>query len=125
LEAILHPLIRADMERRASLACGPYLVMAIPLLVESGGRERVDRVLVVDINEELQLKRLIERDGSTPEQAQAILAAQVSRVNRLKAADDVLPNEGTLSELRDAVDQLQRRYVDLARRRNDRTGPST
>src|SRR6266481_1141983 len=69
LEAILHPLIRTDMEHRASVASGPYLVMAIPLLIESGGRERVDRVLVVDVDEEVQLKRLMERDGGTMAQA--------------------------------------------------------
>jgi dephospho-CoA kinase len=114
LEAILHPLIRADMEHRALVASGPYLVMSVPLLIESGGRERVDRVLVVDVDEELQLKRLMERDGSTLQQAQAILAAQASRASRLKAADDVLPNGGTLAELRGAVDQLHQRYVDLA-----------
>jgi dephospho-CoA kinase len=125
LEAMLHPLIRADMERRASAASGPYLVMAIPLLIESHGRERVDRVLVVDVSEEVQLKRLMERDGSTPEQARAILAAQASRASRLDAADDVVRNEGTLSELSDAVDQLHQRYLDLAGAKNGRTGGLT
>jgi dephospho-CoA kinase len=121
LEAILHPLIRADMDRRASVASGPYLVMAIPLLVESGGRDRMDRVLVVDVDEEVQLKRLMERDGGTLEQAKAVLAAQASREIRLQVADDVLPNVGSLSELRHGVDQLHQRYVDLAGRRNGRT----
>jgi dephospho-CoA kinase len=122
LEALLHPLIRADMEHRASIASGPYLVMVIPLLIESGGRGRVDRVLVVDVGEEVQLKRLMERDGSTLEQARSILAAQASRASRLNAADDVVPNEGTLSELRDTVDQLHQRYLDLAGRPDDHTG---
>jgi dephospho-CoA kinase len=125
LEAILHPLIRADMEHRASIASGPYLVMAIPLLIESGRREGVDRVLVVDVDEELQLKRVMERDGGTMEQAKAILAAQASRAARLEVADDVVPNVGSLSELRHGVDQLHRRYVDLARRRNGHTGQVT
>jgi len=125
LEAILHPLIRADMERRASAASGPYLVMAIPLLIEGGGSERVDRVLVVDVDEEVQLKRLMARDGGTLEQAQAILAVQATRAARLRAADDVLPNVGSLSELRHGVDQLHQRYVDLARRRNGHVGQST
>jgi dephospho-CoA kinase len=121
LEAILHPLIRADMERRASVASGPYLVMAIPLLIESGGREHLDRVLVVDVDEEVQLKRLLARDGGSLEQARAILAAQANRASRLQGADDVVLNEGTLSALRDAVDQLHRRYLDLATWPNDRT----
>jgi dephospho-CoA kinase len=125
LEAILHPLIRADMEHRASVASGPYLVMAIPLLIESGGRERVDRVLVVDADEEVQLKRLMQRDGGTMEQAKAILAAQTSRAARLQVADDVLPNVGSLAELRHSVDQLHQRYLDLARQRNDPTGQLT
>jgi dephospho-CoA kinase len=114
LEAILHPLIRTDMERRASVASGPYLIMDIPLLVETGGRDRVDRVLVVDVDETVQLKRLLERDGGSQDEARAILAAQVSRATRLKAADDVIANGGTLSVLRDAVDQLHRNYLKLA-----------
>jgi dephospho-CoA kinase len=120
LEAILHPLIRADMERRASAAAGPYLVMAIPLLIEGGGRERVDRILLIDVGEEVQLKRLMERDGGTLEQARAILAAQASRASRLEAADDVVLNEGALSALRYTVDRLHQRYLDLAVAKNGR-----
>jgi len=114
LEAILHPLIRAEMEQSAKLAIGPYIVMAIPLLVEGGSRERVDRVLVVDVDEAVQLQRVMARDGCTLEQARAILASQASRSARLAAADDVLPNTGTVTDLRQAVDQLHERYLRLA-----------
>jgi dephospho-CoA kinase len=114
LEAILHPLIRADMERRASAAVGPYLVMAIPLLVESGNPGRVDRILVVDVDEDAQLRRVMARDSTTLEQAHAILAAQAPRAARLRAADDVLVNSGTISDLRRAVDALHERYLGLA-----------
>jgi dephospho-CoA kinase len=114
LEAILHPLIRADMERRASAAVGPYHVMAIPLLVESGNSGQIDRILVVDVEEDVQLKRVMARDSTTLEQARAILAAQASRAVRLKAADDVIVNSGTVSELRQAVDGLHERYLGLA-----------
>ena len=116
LEAILHPLIRADMEQRALHAVGPYLILAIPLLVEGGARARtrVDRVLVVDADEAQQLQRLVARDAVSPEQARAILAAQASRAGRLSAADDVLVNSGTVSELRQAVDRLHERYLGLA-----------
>ncbi len=114
LEVILHPLIRADMERRAGCATGPYLVMVIPLLVEGGNLRQVDRILVVDIDEVLQLRRVMARDSATLEQARAILAAQASRAARLKAADDVIVNSGTVSELRQAVDDLNVRYLRLA-----------
>ena len=114
LEAILHPLIRADMGRRASAAVGPYLVMAIPLLVEGGKPDRVDRILVVDVDEDVQLERVMARDSTTLEQARAIIAAQASRAARLEAADDVIVNSGTVSELRQAVDGLHEHYLRLA-----------
>jgi len=114
LEAILHPLIRADMERRAAQAVGPYLILAIPLLVEGGARDQVDRILVVDADEDLQLRRLMTRDAESAEQARAILAAQANRAARLKAADDVLLNSGTVPELRQAVDRLHQSYLRLA-----------
>src|ERR1700722_4584146 len=114
LESILHPLIRADMERSADQAVGPYVVMAIPLLIEGGPSDRVDRILVVDVDEVVQLRRVMERDGCTAEQARAILASQAARAARLAAADDVLLNTGTVSELRQAVDRLHERYLRLA-----------
>lgn len=114
LEAILHPLIRADMLRRAEQAAGPYVVLSIPLLVESNARGRVDRILVVDADESLQLARLMSRDGVSEAEARATLAAQASRAARLAAADDVIVNSGTVAELRQAVDRLHRRYLELA-----------
>jgi len=115
LEAILHPLIRAEMERRAALAEGPYLVLSIPLLVESksrgAGAARVDRVLVVDVDEALQLERLMSRDSINIEQARAIVASQASRAERLHTADDVLDNSGSVTELRQAIDRLHADYV--------------
>jgi dephospho-CoA kinase len=114
LEAILHPLIRAEMDRRAAVAVGPYIVMAIPLLIEGGSRDRVDRILVVDVDEAVQLQRVMARDHCSAEQAQAILASQAPRTARLAAADDVLPNGGTVTELRQAVDALHQQYLRLA-----------
>ena len=121
LESILHPLIRADMERSADQAVGPYIVMAIPLLIEGGPNDRVDRILVVDVDEAVQLRRVMERDGCTAEQARAILASQASRSARLAAADDVLQNAGTVTDLRQAVDRLHERYLRLAE--IQRSGP--
>ena len=121
LEAILHPLVRADMERQAAAAQGPYVVMAIPLLIEGGDpHQRVDRVLVVDADEALQIQRVQMRDGASPEQARAILASQASRETRLAAADDVLSNAGSVAELRQAVDLLHEQYLQLSQ-----TSPST
>ena len=115
LEAILHPLIREHMERQAADAVGPYLVLSIPLLVEGGGAgTQVDRILVVDADPSQQVQRLMSRDSVSAEQARAVLAAQASRTDRLKAADDVLVNSGSVPELRQAVDRLHRRYLELA-----------
>jgi dephospho-CoA kinase len=117
LEAILHPLIRVHMDRQALTAVGPYLVLSIPLLVESGtARDRVDRILVVDADESQQVQRLMSRDSVSEGEARSILAAQASRADRLKAADDVLVNSGSVSDLRQAVDRLHQRYLEMAAR---------
>lgn len=114
LEAILHPLIRAEMERQAQAARGPYLIMDIPLLAESGRRDPLDRVLVVDADEASQISRLMARDGGQEAQARAILAAQADRAARLALADDVLENSGTVAQLHAAVDRLHRHYLELS-----------
>jgi dephospho-CoA kinase len=114
LEALTHPAIGAAMEARSAEAGGPYQVLVIPLLVEKNLGSHVDRVLVVDCDEELQVRRLRDRDGSTPEEAQAILKAQVSRTTRLKAADDVIRNDADMSAVRDQVQTLHTRYLELA-----------
>ena len=116
LDAILHPLIRAEMELMAAAAQGPYIVMAIPLLIESGNaRARVDRVLVVDVDETLQIRRVQARDGGSPDEARAILGSQASRGARLAEADDVLLNTGSVADLRQAVDRLHEQYLQLAK----------
>ena len=114
LETILHPLIREEMEYRAGVAQGPYVVLEIPLLVEHGNQARVDRILVIDTDEESQIRRVMGRDTTTLEQAHAILAAQAPRSTRLKVADDVLQNHSSLADLRQAVDLLHERYLRLA-----------
>jgi len=115
LDAILHPLIREEMEHEAAQAQAPYVIMAIPLLVEGrSSAKRVDRVLVVDADETLQIQRLQARDGSSAEQARAILTSQATRAARLKTADDVLLNSGSVSDLRQAVDRLHEQYLQLA-----------
>ena len=117
LEALTHPAIGAAMEARSAAAGGPYQILVIPLLVEKNLASHVDRVLVVDCDEELQIRRLRDRDGSTPEQVQAILKAQAPRAARLKAADDVIHNDSDMSAVRDQVAALHERYLELAARR--------
>ena len=114
LEALTHPAIGAAMEARSAAAGGPYQILVIPLLVEKSLSAHVDRVLVVDCEEQLQLKRLRAREGSTLEQARAILNAQASRAARLKAADDVIHNDTDMNAVREQVAALHARYLDLA-----------
>ncbi len=116
LEALTHPAIGSAVEAMAAAAGGPYQILVIPLLVEKGLGKRLDRVLVVDCPETLQLRRLQARDGSSPAQAQAILDAQASRTARLKAADDVIRNESDVAALRQQVEALHRRYLELAQK---------
>jgi dephospho-CoA kinase len=95
-------------------------MVAIPLLVETGGAERFDRVLVVDCEPELQLARLQARDGSTRDEAQRMLAAQATRAQRLSAADDVIRNDDDIATLRDQVENLHRQYVAASAAQSDK-----
>jgi dephospho-CoA kinase len=115
LEQLTHPAIRARLEARSAVLGGPYQLLVIPLLVETGGRTPVDRVLVVDCSEALQIRRLQARDGTTLEQARQILAAQATREARLAMANDVIVNEGDLGAMRDRVASLHAAYQKLAR----------
>ena len=118
LEAILHPRIGAETRRQADAADGDYQLIVVPLLTESALLEFVDRVLVVDCNEDLQIQRLRARDIETIEQARRILKAQASREERLAIADDVILNEGSLQDTREAVTRLDREYRHLAQQRD-------
>jgi len=115
LENLTHPAIGAALEARSAAAGGPYQILVIPLLVEKNLGAHVDRVLVVDCEEELQIRRLLARDRSTRAEAQAILDAQVSRSARLKAADDVIRNDADMSAVQAQVAALHARYLELAR----------
>lgn len=119
LETILHPLIRAESERRcaAGLAAGaPYAVLVVPLLVESKTyRNRVARVAVVDCAEETQVARVMARNGLAEAEVRRIMAAQASREERLAAADDVIDNDDGIAALRAQVEILHRQYCRLSR----------
>jgi len=114
LEAITHPAIREELARRATAAGGLYQIHVIPLLIESGRADQYDRVLVVDAPEPDQVRRLQQRDGTSREGADRILAAQATREQRLSAADDVIVNTGTLDDLRRFVKTLHENYELLA-----------
>jgi len=115
LEALLHPMIREESRRRIACARGPYAIHVVPLLVESPDyRGRVDRVLVIDAPEELQVERVRSRSGLSEAQVRAIVAAQATRAERLAAADDVIENRGTIEALREQVAVLHRKYLEYS-----------
>lgn len=116
LEALLHPLIEREARRQiAARPRGDYVVVVVPLLVESGLFGDADRVVVVDVPEADQIRRLVERDGVEESQARAMLDAQASREARLQAATDVIPNESSIDALLLATDELHERLVSISR----------
>jgi dephospho-CoA kinase len=116
LEAITHPLIRSETERARNEAQGPYVMLVVPLLVESGSwKTRVDRVLTVDCSVETQVARVMRRNDFSREQVQAIIDRQATRDARLAAADDVIVNENTsVDELAAQVEAQHHQYLKLA-----------
>lgn len=113
LEQLLHPLIGAEVSARLARAVSPYAILESPLLIESGQFRTVDRVLVVDAPEALQLARAMSRDKAGEAQIAAIMRTQASRDERLRHADDVLVNDGDLGSLRAKVERLHRFYLSL------------
>lgn len=117
LEAILHPLIRRRVDEALAAAAAPYALIVIPLLVETGGyRDLLDRVLVVDCPEPLQIARVVARSGLEQDEVQAIIAAQAERGERLAAADDVIVNTDTTTPVGLCAEAslLHQRYLALA-----------
>ena len=115
LNALLHPIIRSEMLRQCAAANSPYCLLVVPLLVENRLTELADRVLVIDVDEATQIERTCRRDGVSLEQAQAILASQASRSERLAMADDVLDNQsGTTETIRERILALHETYLAFA-----------
>jgi dephospho-CoA kinase len=114
LEAIIHPRVREAMRERARSARGAYVLLVIPLFVESGDYAWVDRVLVIDVPREVQRSRLIARDGISAELAESMLDAQATREQRLAVADDVIDNSADLDALDAVVETLHHKYLGLA-----------
>lgn len=119
LEAILHPLIRAASRERIAAASEPYVILVVPLLLETGAyRELLDRILVVDCDEDQQVIRTVARSGLTEDEVRAIMAAQLPRRERLRQADDVLHNDDDIKSLRTQIETLHGRYLEAARNAN-------
>jgi dephospho-CoA kinase len=114
LNQLLHPLIHQKTQCQLAQVTSPYALWVVPLLVENNLQARADRVLVVDVDNETQLARTIARDGISRQQAQNILSAQVTREQRLAAADDIIDNSGTAQGIEPLVAALHRRYLELA-----------
>ncbi len=115
LENILHPRIRAATVAQADAVNSPYMLIVVPLLVESPMKEFMDRVLVVDCSEDAQLRRLMDRDGEEEMQARRMIASQASRDERLLIADDVVLNDASSVDTRRQVEALHDKYLELSK----------
>ena len=114
LEEIIHPRVQKEMEDRVK-SCGyPYCILSIPLLFETNADHRVDRVLVIDADEQFQLDRILKRDNLSVEQARAIMNSQTDRHSRLKAADDIIDNNGSPEATRKQVEEMHEKYLELS-----------
>lgn len=114
LEALLHPLIADDIQSRLQAAASDYAVLVSPLLVEAGQNRFCQRVCVIDVPEEEQVRRTMQRDDNSEAQVRKIMNAQVSRGDRLSYADDVITNDGSLDALHARVDELHTQWLALA-----------
>ncbi|MEW8353011.1 MAG: dephospho-CoA kinase [Candidatus Thiodiazotropha sp.] len=118
LENILHPRIKAAMEEWIAQQSAPYAVLVIPLLFETGQMSLADRVLVVDCDESIQIKRVVKRDKISRDQIKQIMESQVDRQTRLTGANDIIENSGSLEALNDATEQLHKKYLKLAKHKD-------
>lgn len=122
LEAIVHPRVYAEIERRLETLDAAYAIVVVPLLIETGGKDLVDRVLVIDTPKALQIERVSRRDGTTPAAVEQILSAQLDRDARLAAADDIMVNDSSQPDLVEKVAALHQRYLDISGRVASDTG---
>ena len=117
LESILHPRIRLEAGKAIAKVTSAYCILVIPLLAERGAYPYLDRILVVDVEPETQISRLMARDNSSHKQAQQALSSQANREQRFKIADDILDNSGSPEQARHKVAQLNQKYLQLAKNR--------
>lgn len=119
LEAIIHPRVRAEIQKFINQVTYPYCIICIPLLLETGGQAAMDRVLVVDTHEELQVARVSRRDRTNEDQTRRIINTQVSREERLRRAHDIIVNDGSIDDLKNQVVNLHGRYFELSLQKNN------
>ena len=113
LEAIIHPRVRAEIREFTRRVRHPYCIICIPLLLETGAQSTVDRVLVVDAPEQLQVARVSRRDHAEEQQTRSIIRSQTGRTQRLQAADDIISNDGNISDLKALVETLHNKYMKI------------
>jgi len=113
LEKLLHPLIAELLQRRLNATKSPYAILESPLLLETEQHKLVDRVLVIDVNQETQVDRSVRRDGSDEELIRSIIASQINRAERIQHADDLVSNEESLEQLRENIEALHSKYLEM------------
>lgn len=114
LEQLLHPAIRQQLLTQLAALTSPYALLVAPLLLENKLQHLVQRVLVIDLAEDLQRQRAMARDNSSEQQINAIMAAQISRTGRLQLADDIITNDSSIADLAPQVARLHQQYLQLA-----------
>ncbi|MGF1911122.1 dephospho-CoA kinase [Vibrio kasasachensis] len=115
LDALLHPMIRSELKRQLKQITSDYALLVIPLMVENNLQQLADRVLVVDVDEEIQIERTMNRDDVSRQQVQSILQSQASREQRLAIADDVIKNHSQNQQLLPQITELHKKYLEMCR----------
>ncbi|MFT7472677.1 MAG: dephospho-CoA kinase [Kiritimatiellia bacterium] len=113
LENLLHPLIAELLQRRLNATKSPYAILESPLLLETDQYKLVDRVIVIDVNEKIQIDRSVRRDGSDEAVIRSIIASQIDRAGRIQHADDLVSNEEGLEQLREKIEALHNKYLGM------------
>jgi len=121
LEGITHPAIATEIVRQLQQSSSPYTVLVSPLLLESSQHTLVQRILLIDVPEAVQLARTTQRDGVDESQVRAIIAAQMSREEKRRRADDIVVNDGDLNQLHRQLDELHQQYLKMAAEQTNRT----
>ncbi|MCW8830435.1 MAG: dephospho-CoA kinase [Gammaproteobacteria bacterium] len=117
LEKILHPKIRRQIEQEIAYnKDNDYIILAIPLLLESNFSDLVDRILVIDADDNIRIQRIKERDGRSEKQIRQIMGQQINRADRLQQADDIIENNSNFYNLKNAISQLHLQYSEIASR---------